>query len=166
MGKGFLVFPCSLRTSGATSKVYRQILEDAITLKFAATYLLHELDKRAGAELWSGVAELLESNETGVGVTEHTVTVSRNDLAALEGLPEEVLDVTVGDLAIEFLQHVQLPAEHFLVGKTGRYMLAPIPCVVTAMLTRAEDQREPGDRQSRRGRGQQGWKPPSLDAKR
>ena len=43
----------------------------------------------------------------------------RNDLTALEGLPEELLDVVVSDIVAELLAHVQLPAENLLVGEAA-----------------------------------------------
>ena len=39
-------------------------------------------------------------------------------MAALERAPEELLDVLMRDIAADFLLHVELPAEHLLVGET------------------------------------------------
>ena len=39
----------------------------------------------------------------------------RDDLAALQRAPEELLDVLMRDVVADLLLHVELPAEYFLV---------------------------------------------------
>lgn len=74
------------------------------------SHLLHKLDDRISQQLWSSFTELLESDESGVGVAKDTMAIARNDLTALQGLPEELLDAVVGDVVTDFLAHVELPA--------------------------------------------------------
>lgn len=53
----------------------------------------------------------------GVSFPEHGVSVSRNDLSALERLPDEVLELVVGDAVADFLPKLLEPNQHFLVGQ-------------------------------------------------
>lgn len=41
-----------------------------------------------------------------------------DNLAALESLPEELLDVVMRNVISEFLAHVHLPSKNFLVGQS------------------------------------------------
>ena len=107
-------------------------------MEYVSTNLLDKLDNGVGKKLGACIAELLEGDEARIRVAEDTVAVSApmkrrqniclgvrlnnylpgHDLAALESPPEELLDVLVGDVVTKLLAHVELPAEHFLVGQT------------------------------------------------
>jgi hypothetical protein len=66
------------------------------------------------------LAELTLGNVPRVGLAEDSVAVTGDDLAALEGIPSELLDSLVVNgqvLGLELGLEVQDPAEHLLVGK-------------------------------------------------
>ena len=78
-----------------------------------------------GDELEEGIVgdvlqgELTLASVTGIGLAENGVTVTGNNLAALEGLPDVLLDGLVRDiLATELLAHLGDPAENLLVGQS------------------------------------------------
>jgi hypothetical protein len=78
--------------------------------------LAGELEHGVGGEVLEG--ELTLASVTGVGLSQDSVTVTRNDLARLEGLPDVVLDLLVGGVRADFGTEFEGPAEDFLVGKT------------------------------------------------
>ena len=111
-------------------------------MEYVSTNLLDKLDNGVGKKLGACIAELLEGDEARIRVAEDTVAVSApmkrrqniclgvrlnnylpgHDLAALESPPEELLNVFVRNIVADFLTHVELPSQHFLVRKTRRRM--------------------------------------------
>ena len=73
-----------------------------------------ELEDRVIRQVLLGV--LVLRDVARIGLAEHGVAVARDDLAALERVPEERLQLLLGgDLAAQLLHHVHDPAEHLLV---------------------------------------------------
>ena len=69
------------------------------------------------------LGEVLESeftlgSVTGVGLAEHSVAVTRDDLATLKGRPDVLLDGLVGGRVANLGLHLPEPDEDLLVGKT------------------------------------------------
>jgi len=67
--------------------------------------------------------ELLKSeralrNVARIGLTEHSVTVTWNDTAAVEGVPEVLLDVLIRKVISNGLLHLSEPVENLLVGQS------------------------------------------------
>lgn len=54
----------------------------------------------------------------GVGLPENGVSVSRHDLPALEGAPDELLKLVVGGVVADLFAELLQPDEHFLIGET------------------------------------------------
>ena len=94
----------------------------------------------------------------------------RDDLAALEGLPEELLDILVRDVVAELFLHVHLPTKDLLVGEA-------VQCVSSLarrrrqrgfpLHTNAEDRQAHTEPPRKRGKGrirwnQQGLRKPSV----
>ena len=79
--------------------------------------LLHELEDGVLLDLGAGGSKVHESLEARIRLAENTVAVAGNDLAGLEGGPEVVLDVLLGELLANLCLHVQDPAEHLLGSK-------------------------------------------------
>jgi len=50
-----------------------------------------------------------------IGLSEHSVAVTWNDTATVQGLPEVVLDLLVAQITTNTLLHAVKPVEHFLV---------------------------------------------------
>jgi hypothetical protein len=63
-------------------------------------------------------SELALSGVTRIGLAEDSVTVSRNDLARLEGGPYVLLDGLVGSIFANLGLHLAEPDKDFLVSKT------------------------------------------------
>lgn len=61
-------------------------------------------------------SEVHQGLETWVWLPEHTVAVTWDDTAALEGAPQVVLDVLLGWVLWHSILHLQDPSEHFLGG--------------------------------------------------
>lgn len=57
---------------------------------------------------------------TRVGLTEHSVSVTRDDLASVQGGPEVVLDSLVAEIVANGLLHLLEPDKDFLVGPAIR----------------------------------------------
>lgn len=55
---------------------------------------------------------------TRIGLTEHSVSVSRNNLSGVQGGPEVVLDGLVAKIVTDSLLHLLQPHKHFLVSPT------------------------------------------------
>lgn len=79
---------------------------------------LDELEDWVGSDLGAGGGKLHESIEAGIWLAEHSVAVTWNDLATVEGGPEELLDRGVVDGALERILHLEDEAEDFLGGET------------------------------------------------
>ena len=89
----------------------------------------------------------------------------RDDLAALEGLPEELLDILVRDVVAELFLHVHLPAKDLLVGEA-------VHCVSLLaqrwtekgfhLHTHAEDRQAHTEPPRKRGKGRIGWNQQDL----
>lgn len=86
--------PCSFKTPGATSAVYRLVRNGLDTCNIS--YLLNELDHGTRLELGTGLAEFLKGNEPGIRVAKHTVTVSEEYPGQVD--QEDVLIHTLGRL--------------------------------------------------------------------
>jgi len=54
-----------------------------------------------------------------IGLSEHSVAVAWYDTAAVESLPEVVLDLLVTQVVTDGLLHLRKPVEHFLVGPSN-----------------------------------------------
>ena len=76
-----------------------------------------ELEERILRQVLQG--ELALSGVTGIGLTKNGVTVARNDLTRVEGIPEGLLDlISSGVLGTDLLLELDDPAEDLLVGET------------------------------------------------
>jgi hypothetical protein len=69
------------------------------------------------------LGEVLESKftlggVTGIGLAEHSVAVTRDDLTTLEGRPDVFLDGLVGGRIADLGLHLPEPDEDLLVGET------------------------------------------------
>src|SRR5699024_10293345 len=79
--------------------------------------LLDQLEDRVGKDIRASVGEVHESLEARIRLAQHTVAVARNDTSRLQGAPEVVTDVVVGELGADLILHGQDPAEDLLGGK-------------------------------------------------
>lgn len=77
-----------------------------------------ELEEGIGGEVLEG--KLTLAGVTGIGLTEDGVTVTGDDLTGLEGGPDVLTDLIIGDLigVTEGLTHLHNPTEDLLVGET------------------------------------------------
>ena len=77
-----------------------------------------------GDELEHGVVrevllgKLALRNVARIGLAEHSVAVTWNDTAAVEGVPEVLLDVLIGEIISDSLLHLSEPVENLLVGQS------------------------------------------------
>ena len=82
------------------------------------------------------------------------MSVARNDLSALERLPEILPDDLGCDVLPDFVQHVQLPSENFLIRQTEKMGLLVSPLFPSGWeerRTRGEDRQDPAAKRSMRG---------------
>ena len=82
------------------------------------------------------------------------MSVARNDLSALERLPEILPDDVGRNVLPDFVQHVQLPSENFLIRQTvknGFVNITSIPGGWEERHTRGEDRQDPAAKRSMRG---------------
>jgi hypothetical protein len=86
--------PCSFKTSGATSAVYKPVKNSLDTCNIS--HLLNELDHGTCLKFGTGLAEFLKGNKPGIRVAKNTVTVSE-EYAGQVG-QEDVLIHTLGRL--------------------------------------------------------------------
>lgn len=63
--------------------------------------LLDELEDRVGHDVGSGAGEVHQSLEARIWLAQDTMSVAGDDLAGLEGGPEVILDVCVGELVAD-----------------------------------------------------------------
>lgn len=76
-----------------------------------------ELEEGIGGQVLEG--ELTLAGVTGVGLTEHGMTESRDNTARIESFPDNLSKTLVGDgLVAELLLEVEGPCEHLLVGES------------------------------------------------
>jgi len=73
--KLYCTFPCSLRTSGATWKVFKRSKISINRPNAMNSDLVHKINDRTALQLRSGVTELLESDETRIRVAQNTMSV-------------------------------------------------------------------------------------------
>jgi hypothetical protein len=79
--------------------------------------LSDELEQRVVGEVLEGKLSL--SSVSGVGLSEDGVTVTGDDLSALEGGPDVLGDLVVRGVLADLGSHLLDPSEDLLVGKTA-----------------------------------------------
>lgn len=79
--------------------------------------LSNELEERVIRQVLEGKLSL--GSVSGVGLSEDGVTVTGDDLAALEGGPDVLGDLVVRDVLTNLRSHLGDPSEDLLVGKTS-----------------------------------------------
>uniref|UniRef100_A0A182SDY3 Uncharacterized protein n=1 Tax=Anopheles maculatus TaxID=74869 RepID=A0A182SDY3_9DIPT len=62
--------------------------------------------------------ELALAGIAGIGLTQHSVTVTGHNLARLERLPDELLHLILASIVTQLLAQLLQPHQHFLVGQT------------------------------------------------
>lgn len=87
--------------------VIRKMLQGEFSLGSVTRILKRKLDK--GYE---------SKDNSAYGFTEDSVSVSRNDLSALQSRPNVLLNLFVGDIIADLGLHFPQPEEYFLVRKT------------------------------------------------
>lgn len=80
--------------------------------------LLDKSEDRVLHDFWAAAGKVHESLETRIRLSEHTVAISRDNLARLEGGPKVVLYILVGEVVTDLSLHVQDPSEHLLGSKS------------------------------------------------
>jgi len=68
-------FPCSFRTSGATSEVYRHSISKN-EMRTASANLVNKFYYSATLEFWPGLTKLLKGNEPRIRIAQYTVTIA------------------------------------------------------------------------------------------
>ena len=86
-------------------------------------------------------SELALGDVAGIGLTEDGVTVSRDDLARVQGRPQVVLDGLVAKVVANGGLHLGEPVKHLLVGPVEyRLVVAVIKVGEMCLTIRGEDQ--------------------------
>lgn len=69
-------------------------------------------------------SELTLGGVTGIGLSKNSMTVTRNDTAGIESIPEVLLNILLGDVATNLTLHLENPLKNFLVStsmkRTGK----------------------------------------------
>lgn len=124
MGQGFLVLPCSVKTPGYGKRegVNQKIRDpDKLSTCFVDTYdnvvqLGDQAEERVIGQVLE--SEFALSGVARVSLAEDSVTVARNDLTTVQGIPQVLLDLFLRGVNANGVLELQGPAEDFLVGET------------------------------------------------
>lgn len=78
-------------------------------------------DKLEHRVLWQfSKTEFSLRHVSRIGLSEHSVAVTWNDAATVQGLPKVVFDLLVAQIVTNGLLHLGEPVEHFLVSPVWR----------------------------------------------